>query len=106
MQSQTTSQIQLRFGFRSAVVTNHRSKISNWPETGIFTGFSAAASARPSSTLEEHGEVSGDELVAVGPRPGGRVVALARHVALQEHVVVHLLGWLSFNQDVFLSAQG
>ena len=43
-------------------------------------------------SLEEHGEVAGHELVLVGPHPGGRVVALARHVTLQEDVVVHLSG--------------
>ena len=43
-------------------------------------------------SLEEHGEVAGHELVLVGPHPGGSVVPLARHVALQEDVVVHLAG--------------
>ena len=88
--------------FRSAEKSVRKTKIAL---TGIFVGFSAAA--RPSSLLEEHGEVAGDELVAVGPRPGGRVVALARHVALQEDVVVHLFGWVVFQSRWFpFTAQG
>ena len=53
-------------------------------------------------SLEEHCEVAGHELVLVGPDPGGSVVALAGHVALQEHVVVHLLVGQSYNQNIFI----